>query len=255
MSSVPSPLVVAGHSQINAFAPPPDHPSAPVIVEAGEVQVVHGPEPRDDAYWRAFATAAPGAPRAIVWQGDQHVRTLLVEPVPPLDFVLSAAPDLPLDPRASYVAEAQLRALFAPSMAPLPDVLRLVRDEAKGAPVLLAGTPPPIGEGDAIAQRLPADPQFAALLVPGERGVTPTLTLTSPYTLQKVWSLLQMILAEIAAANGATFVPVPDRTRNLEGFLAPAFWGDDPVHANAAFARELAADLRAAAAQPKEAIA
>lgn len=214
---------------------------------SGDVRVLHGPEPRDDAYWQAFAAAEPGAPRAIVWEGDQHVRALLVEPTPPLDFVLSAAPDLPLDPRASYVAEAQLRALFAPSTAPLADILQRVRREVRDAPILVAGTPPPIGEGDAIATRLSRDPQFAALLAPNEQGLAPTVTLTSPYTLQKVWSLLQMILAEIAGENGAVFVPVPDRTRNLEGFLAPAFWSDDPVHANAAFARELAVDLRAAA--------
>lgn len=249
---MPSPLIVAGHSHIHAFAPPPDGVSAPTLVESGEVLVLHGPEDRDAAYWAAFAAAEPGAARAIVWAGDQHVRALLIEPSPPLDFVLSAAPDLPLDPRASYVAEAQLRALFAPSMEPLGDVLRRVRADAPGCPLLVAGTPPPIGEIDAIAVRLPRDPQFAALLVAEGNGPAPTVTLTSPYTLQKVWSLVQIILAEIATDHGATFVPVPDRTRTLEGFLAPAYWSDDPVHANSAFARELAADLRAAAAKLQE---
>lgn len=244
---MPTPLVIAGHSHIQAFAPAPNAVLAPTLVENGEILVLHGPEPRDDAYWQAFAAAAPGAPRALVWKGDQHIRALMIEPVPPLDFVLSAAPDLPLDPRASYVAEAQLRALFAPSMVPLPDLLRRLRAETSGSAILVAGTPPPIGEGDAIAVRLPRDPQFAALLVPSEQGGAPSVTLTSPYTLQKVWSLLQIILAEIATEAGAVFVPVPDRTRNLEGFLAPAYWSDDPVHANAAFARELAADLRATA--------
>lgn len=245
---MPSPLVVAGHSHIHAFAPPPNDVSMPTWVGNEDVRVLHGPDPRDDAYWQAFAGAEPGAPRAIVWGGDQHIRALLVEPVPPLDFVLSAAPDLPLDPRASYVAESQLRAFFAPSTAPLADELRRIRAQDPDCAVLVAGTPPPIGDGDAIATRLPRDPQFAALLVASGPGPAPTVTLTSPYTLQKVWSLLQMILAEIATENGAVFVPVPDRTRTLEGFLAPAYWSDDPVHANAAFARELAADLRAAAA-------
>ncbi len=248
---MPSPLVVAGHSHIHAFAPPPEGVAAPIMVENGEVLVLHGPEERDEAYWAAFAAAEPGAARAIVWEGEQHVRTLLVEPSPPLDFVLSAAPDLPLDPRASYVAEAQLRALFAPSIVPLGEVLRQVRTDAPGGPLLVAGTPPPVGDIDAIAARLPRDPQFAALLVADGKGA-PTVTLTSPYTLQKVWSLVQIILAEIATAHGATFVPVPDRTRTLEGFLAPAYWSDDPVHANAAFARELAADLRDAAAKLQE---
>lgn len=249
---MPSSLIVAGHSHVDAFAPPPDGMAGPTLVESGDVTVVHGPVERDDEYWTVFAGAKPGAPRAIVWEGDQHIRALLIEPSPPIDFVLSAAPDLPLDPRASYVAEAQLRALFAPSMAPLAGVLRRVRKDAPASPLLVAGTPPPIGDIDAVAARLPRDPQFAAALLPDASGRAPVVTLTSPYTLQKVWSLVQIMLAEIAAENGATFVHVPDRTRTLEGFLAPAYWSDDPVHANPAFARELAADLRAATAKPQD---
>lgn len=242
---MPSPLVVGGHSQIAAFAAVPADIAVPASVAGEDAVVVHGPEPRDEAYWDAFAALEPEAPHAIVWRGDQHIRTLLIEPVPPIDFVLANAPELTLDPRASYVAEAHLRALFAPSLADLPAVLRRVRAATTG-PVLIAGTPPPIGEADAIVARLPADPQFAPLLAPDDGG-TPQIALSSPYTLQKVWSLIQTMLGEIAAANGAPFVPAPDRTRTTEGFLARAYWSDDPVHANPAYARELAADLRAAA--------
>ena len=237
-------LVVAGHSHLAAFLPAPETVSAPKLVEGDAMRVLNGPDPRDDAYWQAFAAADPTAPHAIVWAGDQYLRLLLVEPMPPIDFVLSAAPDLPLDPRASFVAEAQLRALFAPSYVDLANVIR--RTSKAGATVLVAGTPPPIGEVDALAQRLPRDPQFAPLLQSSEAGTASPVGLSSPYTLQKVWSLTQMMLGEIAAANGARFVPVPDRTRTLEGFLAPAYWSNDPIHANAAFARELAADLRTA---------
>lgn len=237
-------LIVAGHSHIDAFLSPPENVAAPVLVEGDDVRVLHGPEGRDRAYWEAFAAADPGVPHAIVWGGDQHLRALLVEPVPPIDFVLSAAPDLPLDPRASYVAEAQLRALFAPSFDGLAELIRTLRE--RGVETVVAGTPPPIGEVDALAQRLPRDPQFAPLLRSSEAGPAAPLGLSSPYLLQKAWSLVQMMLGEIAAANGARFVPVPDRTRTLEGFLAPAYWSDDPIHANAAFAREVAADLHAA---------
>lgn len=247
-----SPLIVAGHSQIAAFAPVPDGIAEPTLIEVDGVRVLHGPPSRDDAYWRALTAADPAAARVIVWGGDQHVRTLLIEPTPPIDFVLSSAPDLPLDPRAAYVAEAHLRALFAPSLDGLQELIATLR--ARGAPVLVTGTPPPIGEVEAIAARLGRDPQFAPLVVSSAAGPPPPVAITLPYTLQKVWSLLQMMLGEIAAAGGATFVPVPDRTRTHEGFLAPAYWGEDPIHANAAFARELLADVVAAASPtaPKE---
>ena len=237
-------LVVAGHSQITAVLPAPEDASAPVLIDGEGVRVLHGPELRADPYWLAFAKAEPEAPHVIVWRGDQHLRTLLMEPTPPIDFVLSAAPDLPLDPRASYVTESQLRALFAPSFAGLAEVIGQLRQAE--LTVLVAGTPPPIGEVEALTRRLPRDPQFAPLLQSSEAGPAAAVGLSSPYTLQKVWSLLQMMLGEAAAANGARFVPVPDRTRTQEGFLAPAYWSDDPIHANAAFAREMAADLRAA---------
>lgn len=238
------PLIVAGHSHIAAFAPAPNQLAGPTWVDGEGVRVLHGPQPRDDVYWHAFAAAEPGAPHAIVWAGDQHLRRLLIEPMPPIDFVLSAAPDLTLDPRASYLAESQLRALFAPSFDGLAELIRALR--GAGTPVLVAGTPPPIGEVEALAQRLPNDPQFAPLLQASDDGPAAPVSLSSPYTLQKVWSLLQLILAEIAGAEGARFVPTPDRTRTGEGFLAPAYWSSDPIHANAAFGRELASDLRAA---------
>jgi hypothetical protein len=241
------PLIVAGHSHIAAFAPTPANPQSPTWIEGEGVRVLHGPLPRDAGYWDTFVHADTDAPHVIVWGGDQHLRRLLIEPVPPIDFVLSAAPELTLDPRASYLAESQLRAVFAPSFGGLAELIRALR--ASGAPVLVAGTPPPIGEVEALAQRLPRDPQFAPLLQASEAGPAAPISLSSPYTLQKIWSLLQLILAETAAAEGARFVPTPDRTRTLEGFLAPAYWSDDPIHANAAFGRELASDLSAALGQ------
>ena len=239
-------LIVAGHSHIHAFAPPPEALDAPVAVDADDARVLHGPAERDADYWRAFVAESPEVPHAIVWRGDQHLRALLTEPSPPVDFVLSVAPDLPLDPRASYLAEAQLRALFAPSFAGLAEAIAAAR--TAGAAVLVAGTPPPIGEAEAVIARLPADPGFAPLVQERADGRAKPVVLSSLYLLQKVWSLLQVMLAEAAGAGGATFVPVPDRTRTREGFLAPAHWTEDPVHANATFARELAADLRAALA-------
>lgn len=239
-------LIVAGHSHIHAFAPPPDGVGFPVVVDGDDARVLHGPAARDEDYWRAFAAESPDVPHAIVWRGDQHLRTLLIEPTPPVDFVLSVAPDLPLDPRASYLAEAQLRALFAPSFAGLPEAIAAAR--TAGATVLVAGTPPPIGEAGAVIARLAGDPGFAPLVERRADGPAKPVVLSSLYLLQKVWSLLQVMLAEAATDGGATFVPVPDRTRTLEGFLAPVHWTDDPIHANAAFARELAADLRAALA-------
>ena len=189
----------------------------------------------------------------IVWEGDQHIRALMVEPVPPLDFVLSAAPDLPLDPRASYVAEAQLRALFAPSLDPLASRAPLVAS-ADGAAILVAGTPPPIGEVDAIAARLARDPQFAALIASGRDAAShPTVTLTSPYTLQKVWSLLQLDAGRDRSGERAPCsFRSPDRTRNLEGFLAPAIGPtirSTPMRRSHVSSR---VDLHDAAAQLKE---
>lgn len=237
-------LVLAGHSHLAALAAPVDPVAetiAPVTVE-GRLMALTGPTDRDDAYWAALAEAAAGgAVPAIVWQGTQHLDRFQIEPFPPLDFVLSLAPRLPLDPRASYVAEGQLRALFAPAIAPLGNLVARLR--ATGAPaVIVCGTPPPAGDAEAVRNRLIARAGDAA-------GELETARLSSPYTLQKLWSLVQAMMAEVSAANGAVFVAVPDRLRGTDGFLPLAMLADDAVHGNAEYGRAMREEIAAAASR------
>lgn len=237
-------LVLAGHSHLAALAAPVDpiaEAIAPVTIDGGTAALA-GPADRDDAYWAALADAAAGgAVPAIVWQGSQHLDRFQVEPFPPLDFVLSLAPRLPLDPRASYVAEGQLRALFAPAIAPLGPLVARLR--GAGAPaVIVCGTPPPAGDAEAVRSRLIA-------LAGDAPGELETARLSSPYTLQKLWSLLQAMMAEAAAANGAVFVAVPDRLRGTDGFLPLAMLADDAVHGSAEYGRAMREEIAAAASK------
>ncbi len=233
-------LVVAGHSHAAALGvplPAEDESPAPgqIPIEDAAATALTGAWPRDDAYWAALEEAAGARVPAIVWSGTQHHAAFLVEPTPPIDFVLSAAPDLPMDPRASYVAEAQLRALFAPSIEPLGDLVRRLVAIAP-SPVLVAGTPPPLGDPDAIAMRIVGDVDEQ-----GEPLDPPRLS--SPYTMQKLWSLVQSMLAETTAAAGGVFVPVPDRLRGTDGFLREDYWSEDAVHANDDYGREMLREL------------
>ena len=241
-------LVVAGHSHVAALAGPKDPPRAGtelVEIEGTSVSVLQGPWPRDVNYWAALADAARERMPAIVWEGDQHNAAFLIEPTPPVDFVLSAAPDLPMDPRASYVAESQLRALFAPTIDPLGPIVRRLR-EISGGPVLVAGTPPPIGDETAIRTRLPNDPRVVAGAA--ERGSDiASIGITSPYTMQKLWSLIQSMVAETTVAAGGFFVPVPDRARGADGFLLEQYWSDHATRANDEYRREMLTELAAAA--------
>lgn len=238
------PLVVAGHSHVAALDQPAPEIGLVDIDETG-VSILQGPWPRDVDYWSAFEQAARDRMPAIVWEGDQHNAAFLIEPTPPLDFVLSSAPDLPMDPRASYVAESQLRALFAPGIDPLGPIIRRMTQVSGGA-VLIAGTPPPMGDADAIRARLANDPRVAAIAK--ERGSdVAAIAITSPYTMQKLWSLIQSMLAETAMAANGVFVPVPDRVRGDDGFLLERYWSDSATHANEDYRREMLNELAGAA--------
>lgn len=240
-----SALVIAGQAHLQSYLPTSAATAEVALVSMEGSTVVDGPLPRDPAYWARFVEAGRGQPAVIVWGGDQHDR-FLVERTPPLDFVLSTAPDLPLDPRASYVAEAQLRAVFAPSFAGLAELIAELRDA--GSPVLVAGTSPPIEDRDAVAARIARDERFAADhegVEPGTAAASP-VPLTSPYTMQKLWSLLQTMTGEVAARAGAPFVAVPDRLRSADGFLLPDYWGED-LRPNAQFGREMVIELGTAA--------
>lgn len=228
-------LAIAGQSHLRSYLPAASLAAAEVReIEVDGARVLDGPLPRDTEYWSRFAAVAGGQTAAIVWGGNQH-DIFLVERTTPLDFVLSTAPDLPLDPRASYVAEAHLRAVFAPSFAGLPDVISQLN--AAGATVLVAGTTPPINDPEALARRVAGDEPLPGAGAP---------TFSSPYTMQKLWSLVQTMTAEIAAQTSATFVSVPDRLRSADGFLLPALWGDD-LAPGPAFGREMIAELRSVA--------
>lgn len=230
-------LVIAGQSHLQSYLPAGTTPAEDVAeVPAGETIVLTGPLPRDDLYWSRFIELARGGTAAIVWGGDQH-DIFLIERQPPLDFVLSTAPDLPLDPRASYVSESQLRAVFAPSFEGLAELIGALRDV--GTRVLVPGTPPPIDDAEARAARAARDPRFA------ETFATGTPMLTSGYTMQKLWSLVQTITAEVAARAGAEFVAIPDRLRSADGFLPATLRGDD-LRPAAGFGHAMTEELVAA---------
>ncbi len=228
-------LVIAGQAHLQSYLPAAATPAeVPTEVPLGEAIVLDGPLPRDDAYWARFVELARGGTAAIVWGGEQHWQ-FVTESAPPLDFVLSTAPDLPLDPRASYVAESQLRAALAPALTGLADLIVRLRQE--GAQVTVAGTAPPIDALEALAGRVEATPPRP---VEGPGGFT------SPYTVQKIWSLVQTMTAEVTHLAGATFVPVPDRLRSPDGFLAQQVYGPG-LWPDTSFGREMAMDLAGAA--------
>jgi len=61
----------------------------------------------------------------------------------------------------------------------------------------------------------------------------------------RMWRINSALMAEWCAAHAIPFLPVPDAMLDADGMLAPAGWGEDPTHANAAYG---AAALRQALA-------
>jgi hypothetical protein len=231
-------IVLAGHSHVHALGVPGrvnKQPPALVPIKHPTADIAGIVGAGDGAYWDAFVDAAAARVPAVIWTGNQHYAHFLFRPEPALDFVLSAAPHLPVDRAAHVVPEEMLRTFFAKSLTDLTRLLERLGKHSPFPPIVI-GTPPPKGDPERLCANI--GKEVVLTQVAQRIGVTiEPSSLTDVRVMVKLWRLLQTMLAEIAAREGATFVAVPPRLMTAEYLLLDKHWAADATHANRAYGR------------------
>jgi hypothetical protein len=227
------PWVCIGHSHVTALARAGDANLDPInFWETGD------PWSRNDAEvsFRADLAERIAKGRLVLSLigGSAHTVLGMVEHPRPFDFILPSAPNLPFDERRAWVPADAVRAKLA-EMA----------DEYFGGISILSRTvttrlvhlepPPPIADNDRIAPHVPW------IFFPDQPKVV-----APKWVRYKLWRLHSELIAEACARLGITYVRVPNRALDEDGFLQSCF-DQDGAHANAAYGALVLEDLRGAA--------
>lgn len=243
----PSDLVLAGHSHIVALGVPHCTGGPPEFI-----RISNGPPrmfavaekwvgDRLDPYWDLVARHAAGRTVALAWNGNQHNASFLIAPAPLFDFVCPGAATAGLHPRAVVLPAGVVRAYFRHTLIALGGLVR--RMQASGArQVVILGTPAPKGDGDFILAHVRSEAYFQDAARAAGIDLA-TCAITPAPVRQKLWTLIQHMMAEIAAAEGALFLAVPPDTLDADGTLRREYWQDDSTHANAAYGATVRAGL------------
>jgi len=193
------------------------------------------------AYGEAFTAAVasfgrPDAPRLCFWGSNAHFSSAILSGAiqaggRPFDFVLPEMPECPPDPTLELAPYDVVREHLAVSIHAHVGLLRMVRTSTKGT--LWSVPPPPPVRGDMLYRRLGA--RIAAMQGPDPDAqperLLPPREIAPPRVRLKLWRLALMIMRNVTATEGATFLEPPDETMDADGFLLPRFEADS-LHAN-----------------------
>ena len=234
-------VVVAGHSHVICILQAlGEAPRADVTV--AYTRDLHDGPPLDDAYWEFVHSATSTQLIAVMWNGNQHHASFLIQPDPPIriwDEAAGAEVGTGL-----LVPQAMLHALWEPSFTQLRMALELLAPDRR---VVVLGTPPP-KRGSVAQANLEQEVWFSQ--VASERGLRiADLVLTDDRVLLAMWSMLQERLCELAQEHGVPFIPCPPEVRDEDGFLLPDYSAHDVTHANAAYGHLICDLLEAMATQ------
>jgi hypothetical protein len=165
--------------------------------------------------------------------GSAHTVLGMVEHPRPFDFILPSEPDLPLDEtRESVPAEAVRAKLTEMTMEYLETVPVVVRTAL--GPVVHIEPPPPVADAERIAPHVPWG------FFPGQPQMV------APKWLRyKLWRMHSEVIATACMRFGISYMRVPDRAKDDEGFLDPRY-DEDGAHANAAYGVLVLEELRRA---------
>ena len=143
--------------------------------------------------------------------------------VPGLGAVPEAATDRQMIPHAV------MRALFLQKA--FPDLTARLYDMCPKAERLMLNPPPPVADfahiqahPGAFAERIAQGPAPAELRL-------------------QLYALQSEVFRGLAQANGARFVAPPQSLRDAEGFLASAYFNDDPTHGNAEYGAHMLGEI------------
>jgi len=207
----------------------------------------------DEAYMPPFADAAgtalnpaieaavaEGAPQFILLSmgGNEHNIVSMRQPTPRFDFILSGAPDAPLDPTAEIIPEAAVRETLRDYMAESMRVLRAIR-AASPLPMILVEPPPPL-------------PRAQVLAYPKEffRSQFDQRGMSSDALRRKVWRVQIEMMRQASDDLAIPYIETPAEAFGADGLLAPWACGQDASHANEAYGEiVIAAAVRRMAAR------
>lgn len=154
--------------------------------------------------------------------GAHHHLLGLVEGDEAFDFEFAGGP--PPLPGRRLIPQAEIRAMLAEHMDSVLEKLTLLR-RWYGRPTAHLSAPPPIADEAHIARYLGVMAQ--------RHGLNPQLT-PRPVRM-KLYQVQNAILREHCRQNDIAFIEAPAGALDAEGFLAPAYRRNDPVHGNARY--------------------
>lgn len=187
------------------------------------------PDAFDTTYFPELARA--GTTTAVIWNGNQHNVSFMLNTLPVTIVGRSAGPAARAV-NGTVVPFLMAKALWEPSLEGLRD---FTASHPAPASLLVLGTPPPKPDAQ-VRAGIAVEPYFVELLA--AEGHTPrTAPVTDPSTRVAAWESLQEAMSDIAAAAGARFLAVPDDVRTHEGTLRPELCAHDATHANPEYGR------------------
>ena len=189
----------------------------------------------DPDYVEAFARSTKGKVAVVVWDGNQHIASFLIDSDPPFQVFQKGVVDASHDLGRIWVSEEMLRSRWRGDATWTTDELEklLHRLVASSDRVVLLGTPPPKSER-LIRDALRDDVYFSALLEKDSRRPEEVPITPGPVRIA-MWRVIQSVYREAAGDAGALFVPVPPSVMDQDGFLLERFSLADTSHTNSAY--------------------
>jgi hypothetical protein len=159
--------------------------------------------------------------------GNEHSALSIVQRRERFDFILGAAPDLPLEPGATILPEAVIRETLREAMEEIFATLRAFRDVVP-LPLIQIEPPPPLP-----GEKVLSDPvEFFHTLVDANRLSTDCLR-------YKMWRVQVSLYREFCERLNVGYAPIPADFFTEDGMLAPFAWSKDATHANVHFGERM----------------
>lgn len=226
-----APIVVGGHSHMCALVGDLHESQAVLhaVADYPNVYALHGPWPRDEAYWQWMKEQSAGTKIALVWGGNEHNLFYFFEDHRSFDFVSRHVNKLSF--ALNVIPQRIVREKFnKTSLQNLRGLLAGI-EKAPVFSVAVVGTPPPKRDNEQLRKILLNEPYFVDWAADIGENLE-TVKILSPHIQLKLWFLLQDMLAEAAHQVGVRFIPVAREVMDAEGFLREEYWYPDVTHAN-----------------------
>ncbi len=189
----------------------------PYVAEEGAGPAIFRPDLVAAARMACAACESPAF--MTFFGGNAHLILGLMRRSPPFDFVMPGVAQGPPDPDTDLLPLRYVQSALDDEMGPYLRQLGLLR-QAVEERICAFAPPPPIGDDSFVIDRL--DPYFAYRWTRRE---------LSPATLRsKMWLLQTAVQRQFCARHGVELIEPPPDAWTVDGFMAPACYGQDATH-------------------------